>query len=80
MHNATCDICGETIVGPRFKCVHPHCQDWDHCAACEAKPNHHPVNHPFIKIKEPAFSTLAGVRLLTDAAHALFSLPQAPPE
>ncbi|TRM67226.1 hypothetical protein BD626DRAFT_485210 [Schizophyllum amplum] len=55
LHGANCDECGTVIVGPRYKCMHPQCPDYDHCSACEAVANSHPKDHPLLKIKEPVF-------------------------
>ncbi|KIM31741.1 hypothetical protein M408DRAFT_327187 [Serendipita vermifera MAFF 305830] len=57
-HRAICDAvgCGKTIVGVRYKCMHPSpaCADFDLCQDCEALPIPvHPADHPLLKIKVP---------------------------
>jgi next-to-BRCA1 protein 1 len=43
-----------TIRGPRFKCMHPDCPDYDLCVNCEAAPVPvHPESHPMLKTKTP---------------------------
>ncbi|KAF8902205.1 hypothetical protein CPB84DRAFT_872884 [Gymnopilus junonius] len=54
MHHATCDNCKKGIIGPRFKCKHPDCPDYDLCEDCEALPIPvHPNTHPLLKMKIP---------------------------
>lgn len=49
-----CDGCNMTIRGPRFKCMHPDCPDYDLCVKCEAAPVPiHPESHPMLKTKMP---------------------------
>jgi len=48
----TCDGCDQSIVGPRYKCG--NCEDYDLCAACEAKEGLHDETHVFLKIVKPA--------------------------
>ncbi|KIJ54281.1 hypothetical protein M422DRAFT_25208 [Sphaerobolus stellatus SS14] len=51
-HFATCDGCTKTIVGIRYKCMHPDCPDFDLCADCEALPIPvHPMTHAFLKLR-----------------------------
>ncbi|KAG5729098.1 hypothetical protein E4T56_gene3154 [Termitomyces sp. T112] len=51
-HFARCDACDMTIVGIRYKCMHPDCPDFDLCERCEAHPiPQHPDTHPFLKMK-----------------------------
>jgi len=55
-HRAICDAvgCGKTIVGVRYKCMHPACPDFDLCEDCEALPIPvHPTDHTFLKITVP---------------------------
>jgi next-to-BRCA1 protein 1 len=53
-HRAHCDSCQKTIVGDRYKCMHPDCPDFDLCANCEALPIPvHPSTHPMLKVKTP---------------------------
>ncbi|PVG03041.1 hypothetical protein CPB86DRAFT_779929 [Serendipita vermifera] len=58
-HRAICDAvgCGKTIVGVRYKCMHPSpaCADFDLCEDCEALPIPvHPRDHPLLKITTPS--------------------------
>lgn len=49
-----CDGCNVTIRGPRFKCMHPDCPDYDLCEKCESAPVAvHPETHPMLKTKMP---------------------------
>lgn len=49
-----CDGCNLTIRGPRYKCMHPDCPDYDLCVKCEAAPVPvHPESHPMLKTKTP---------------------------
>ncbi|KAK8854817.1 hypothetical protein IAR55_003556 [Kwoniella newhampshirensis] len=49
-----CDGCNNHIRGPRFKCMHPDCPDYDLCESCEASPFPvHPDDHPMLKTKVP---------------------------
>ncbi|KNZ80634.1 hypothetical protein J132_04876 [Termitomyces sp. J132] len=49
INGAACDM---TIVGIRYKCMHPDCPDFDLCERCEAHPiPQHPDTHPFLKMK-----------------------------
>ncbi|KAG8833401.1 hypothetical protein FRC17_010727 [Serendipita sp. 399] len=55
-HRAMCDAegCGKTIIGVRYKCMHPSCPDFDLCMNCEALPIPvHPADHPLLKINDP---------------------------
>ncbi|KAG8974064.1 hypothetical protein FRB90_009844, partial [Tulasnella sp. 427] len=46
--------CNGQIVGPRFKCAHPSCPDFDLCENCEALPQAvHPRSHPLLKLVNP---------------------------
>ncbi|GAA6062717.1 hypothetical protein JCM10212_002268 [Sporobolomyces blumeae] len=49
-----CDGCNMSpIRGPRFKCVHPDCPDFDLCANCEADPiPRHPLDHHLLKMRQ----------------------------
>lgn len=61
IHQAICDSCQNPIVGPRFKCMHPSCPDFDLCENCEALPQPvHPTSHPFLKLKN-AIDTYQGI-------------------
>ncbi|KAF9041850.1 hypothetical protein BDZ89DRAFT_1156464 [Hymenopellis radicata] len=54
VHHASCNICEQTIIGVRYKCMHPTCPDFDLCERCEAHPiSVHPGNHPLLKMKAP---------------------------
>eukprot|EP00747_Dinoflagellata_sp_TGD_P164008 gnl/TRDRNA2_/TRDRNA2_183359_c0_seq1.p1 gnl/TRDRNA2_/TRDRNA2_183359_c0~~gnl/TRDRNA2_/TRDRNA2_183359_c0_seq1.p1 ORF type:complete len:817 (+),score=97.79 gnl/TRDRNA2_/TRDRNA2_183359_c0_seq1:75-2453(+) len=47
-HFVKCDICGETIVGPRLRCI--HCPSYDLCTTCDlaySDQGLHPENHVF---------------------------------
>lgn len=49
-----CDGCNASIRGPRYKCMHPSCLDYDLCEKCEAQPVPvHPEDHPMLKTKTP---------------------------
>lgn len=49
-----CDGCNTSIRGPRFKCMHPSCPDYDLCEKCESQPVAvHPEDHPMLKTKTP---------------------------
>ncbi|GAA5909837.1 hypothetical protein JCM5296_001832 [Sporobolomyces johnsonii] len=50
VHNATCDLCQETIVGVRYKCV--ECPDYDVDASCYASIAELHPHHNFIPIRE----------------------------
>ena len=49
----TCDGCGNSVVGTRFKCT--TCPDYDLCSACESKGVHKETGHKFAKIAFPLF-------------------------
>ena len=50
-----CDSCNQSIRGPRYKCTHEACPDFDLCAACEALPvPQHDPSHLLLKIRAPA--------------------------
>jgi next-to-BRCA1 protein 1 len=52
--NIICDMCQGTVVGDRWKCVHPDCNDYDLCDNCHASPlNTHPREHPILKLSVP---------------------------
>ncbi|ELU01274.1 hypothetical protein CAPTEDRAFT_224314 [Capitella teleta] len=52
-----CDICENTIIGPRYKCG--NCADFDLCEECERHAElHHNPSHVFLKIRRPV--ALAG--------------------
>jgi len=47
-------MCQGTVVGDRWKCVHPDCNDYDLCNNCHASPlNTHPREHPILKLSTP---------------------------
>lgn len=49
-----CDGCNTSIRGPRYKCMHPSCLDYDLCEKCESQPVPvHPEDHPMLKTKTP---------------------------
>ncbi|RIA93492.1 hypothetical protein C1645_762407 [Glomus cerebriforme] len=48
-HSCTCDSCGATISGIRYKCG--HCADFDLCGFCIGA--NHDDNHAFLKIRSP---------------------------
>ncbi|KAF7303155.1 hypothetical protein MKEN_01279200 [Mycena kentingensis (nom. inval.)] len=55
MHMVTCDGCGKTVYGIRYKCMHPECPDYDLCEHCEALPIPvHPEMHPMLKMRSPS--------------------------
>lgn len=54
-----CDSCNETIRGYRYKCL--TCEDFDLCAACEAK-NGHP-EHAMVRISSPELAWQRYVRM-----------------
>jgi hypothetical protein len=45
-----CDLCNQTIVGIRFKCV--TCNDFDLCEKCEGLRTH-PAEHPMVMLRTP---------------------------
>ncbi|KAH9951018.1 hypothetical protein B0H21DRAFT_685870 [Amylocystis lapponica] len=52
LFSATCNVCNCRISGVRYKCMHPHCPDFDLCENCEALPIPvHPLTHPLLKLK-----------------------------
>ena len=52
--NIICDMCNKTVVGTRWKCVHPTCEDYDLCDNCHSSPlNLHPREHPILKLSAP---------------------------
>ncbi|KZO96361.1 hypothetical protein CALVIDRAFT_114052 [Calocera viscosa TUFC12733] len=56
-HHARCNACNERISssGPRYKCTHPACLDFDLCPNCEALPHPvHPLEHVMLKLRVPA--------------------------
>ncbi|KAI8981131.1 hypothetical protein BD414DRAFT_464073 [Trametes punicea] len=70
VHHASCDVCGNSITGVRYKasllCMNESCHDFDLCESCEAFPIPvHPINHPLLKLKTPEsrVPVLAGMRL-----------------
>ena len=54
-HIATCDYCGDHIIGIRYKCL--HCPDYDLCEKCE-EDNHHNQFHVFAKIIRPVHCSI----------------------
>ncbi|KAI0363146.1 hypothetical protein BV20DRAFT_975992 [Pilatotrama ljubarskyi] len=52
VHNASCNVCGNRIIGVRYKCMSESCPDFDLCESCEAHPIPlHPATHPLLKVK-----------------------------
>ncbi|GAA5967322.1 hypothetical protein JCM21900_002120 [Sporobolomyces salmonicolor] len=51
VHSATCDLCQETIVGVRYKCL--ECPDYDVDASCYASVAELHPHHNFVPIREP---------------------------
>ncbi|KAG9000110.1 hypothetical protein FRB95_007884 [Tulasnella sp. JGI-2019a] len=69
VHQARCDACGKQIVGTRYKCIHPSCQDYDLCENCEALPiDVHPSSHAMVKAKQP-LASYEGLQKVLKVAH-----------
>jgi len=47
-HPATCDLCSQSIIGVRWKCL--NCPDWDCCQSCSASLGGTHPGHSFVKI------------------------------
>jgi next-to-BRCA1 protein 1 len=47
-HNATCDLCSQTIIGVRLKCL--DCYDWDSCQNCASSLEEKHPGHSFVKL------------------------------
>ena len=47
-HPATCDLCSQSIIGVRWKCL--NCPDWDCCASCSATIEDTHPGHSFVKL------------------------------
>ncbi|KAG0140743.1 hypothetical protein CROQUDRAFT_718497 [Cronartium quercuum f. sp. fusiforme G11] len=51
--NILCDGCNKEIVGVRYKCTHPSCDDYDLCSGCESHPiPRHDSDHVMLKIRD----------------------------
>lgn len=75
-----CDGCDNSIVGIRYKCVHPNCLDFDLCEKCEARPagTRHPMDHHFLKMRFPQFVENHSFFNNDGVAPARVALPTAP--
>ena len=51
-HPASCDLCSQSIVGVRWKCL--SCPDWDCCTACSASIREQHPHHSFVKLYKAA--------------------------
>lgn len=49
-HPASCDMCQQTIIGVRWKCL--NCPDWDCCDACSTGITSAHPGHSFVKISK----------------------------
>lgn len=49
-HHATCDLCSQSIVGVRWKCL--NCPDWDCCASCSVTVGDTHPGHSFVKLNK----------------------------
>ncbi|CAG7854061.1 SubName: Full=Uncharacterized protein {ECO:0000313/EMBL:CCA69588.1} [Serendipita indica DSM 11827] len=79
VHRAICDAigCGKTIVGVRYKCMHPSCPDFDLCENCEALPIPvHPVDHPMLKIRNRSTKIPTVVRDANASSPAVVTIPK----
>ncbi|ORY35629.1 hypothetical protein BCR39DRAFT_511211 [Naematelia encephala] len=47
-HPATCDLCSQSIIGVRWKCL--NCPDWDCCSSCAATLKDTHPEHSFVKL------------------------------
>ena len=47
-HPATCDLCSQSIIGVRWKCL--NCPDWDCCGSCSATIDETHPGHSFVKL------------------------------
>ncbi|SGY47655.1 BQ5605_C001g00555 [Microbotryum silenes-dioicae] len=66
-----CDACEVgPIVGARYRCMHPDCNEgdsYDLCATCEADPiARHPIDHPLLKLRTPMGPTPENHRVVKD--------------
>jgi hypothetical protein len=52
IHYALCDVCNQTILGVRHKCL--DCADYDLCNVCRTRPAPHAQGHVFFSIVDPA--------------------------
>ncbi|KEP45949.1 calpain-1 catalytic subunit [Rhizoctonia solani 123E] len=49
-----CDGCSaDPIIGPRYHCLSPHCEDYDLCQSCMNK-NVHDPSHAMLCVRDPA--------------------------
>ncbi len=51
-HAATCDLCSQSIIGIRWKCL--NCPDWDCCASCSSSIGETHPGHSFVKLHKAA--------------------------
>lgn len=51
-HPATCDLCSQSIIGVRWKCL--NCPDWDCCSSCSTSILDLHPGHSFVKISRPS--------------------------
>ncbi|ORX38533.1 hypothetical protein BD324DRAFT_577929 [Kockovaella imperatae] len=51
-HPASCDLCSQSIIGTRWKCL--NCPDWDCCDSCSATMNETHPGHSFVKLYKGA--------------------------
>ena len=49
-HHATCDLCSQSIIGVRWKCL--NCPDWDCCATCSVTVGDTHPGHSFVKLNK----------------------------
>lgn len=67
-HPASCDLCSQTIIGVRWKCL--NCPDWDACNSCSATIDETHPNHSFVKLyKASDYVTNAVVETKADIRH-----------
>ena len=67
-HPATCDLCSQTVIGVRWKCL--NCPDWDACNSCSATINETHPDHSFVKLyKASDYVTNAAVETKSDVRH-----------
>lgn len=49
-HPASCDLCSQSIIGVRYKCL--NCPDWDCCQVCSISLGDTHPSHSFVKINQ----------------------------